>query len=263
MTQYDARGNQVGSNMVAFSRDSGYVSNVSNLQTLNQVSQYQNEQVYQGVRLSQMSGGVPSQFDRAVSNNFHNFSQDQADFEFKRHLRLNDSTLVNSMSSEMDQRVHPSVHVYDTRQKLYTPQKHDTSDFRSKRARNVSVNYEPHKIQKKSGKLSKRNFSEISTDIDESYGSKYIKVSEIEDKKHLKPNQSNVKLVEISTFSDHVSNEVYNMTKLDLGTNLDDEKNYQQMKSRLRGMMYSSKTFTEESAIVVPSLPSFIYSSNL
>ena len=99
----------------------------------------------------------------------------------------------------------------------------------------------------------KRIRSRHNSDEDNSNRRKYFKTSEgpqdyLRKTKNVTKNSEEKKMV---------YNEVYNMKRLNLGPSIDPERKQKQLDSRLRAMIYSAKSLKEDSALIVPSLPSF------
>ena len=110
----------------------------------------------------------------------------------------------------------------------------------------------------------KRNRSELSTESQESASHKLVKTSEeLGGESRVQGNSlssrprrsTQKKSPSPKRFNKRTS---YNTKRLDLGPSIDSVRQQQELKSRLKAMVYCEKVLTEDKAIVVPCLPSFL-----
>jgi hypothetical protein len=219
---------------------------------LNQISMAQNDMVRQ-----------------TMLTNQHNSQQKM---EFERHRRALEQTVapMKNQMAESELRLNTSIRPYDTRPRR---RGRGRSDYTAQaNARSSTQLIGKYKSQKPNGVRAqvqcKRNYSEISTDIEESYGNKHNyghkKMSDPMAGNAPKNTKSHFKIV-VKPVLDHqyTYNEVYNMSMLDLGLKIDPQVRQTQLESRLMGMNYSTGQNTKDTILVVPCLPSMLHSSNL
>lgn len=122
----------------------------------------------------------------------------------------------------------------------------------------------PSNFNKRDGKCFKKSAlslklfnSEVSTDSDDSYSHKYMKVSKDVSKECKTQTQLKVNDVDSPTYIKH--HDSYRMSRLHISVSDETTKVQKSFKSRINAMMYSTKKINDHEATIVASLPSFLY----
>lgn len=124
---------------------------------------------------------------------------------------------------------------------------------------------EPHSVMfvKNNMPLRKRNRSETSTESFQSQSSKFQKTMEVTSplgRRRMDHSKSSRSRRSKREKSPNIFNnqENYDMKRLDLGPSIGNPRYQQELQSRLKAMVYSTKVLSKTEAIVVPSLPSIL-----
>jgi len=112
--------------------------------------------------------------------------------------------------------------------------------------------------------MRQRVCSDNSTDSSKSHSSKFVKTSEGYSGSHRvqrsssRPRSRRNRIRKSSSPKNFNKKESYNMKRLDLGPWTDPVRHQQELKSRLKTMVFNVKVLKEDQAIVVPSLPTIL-----
>lgn len=195
------------------------------------------------------------QIKECISNEISNA---QHQIEFERHMRALEEA-VSSARKPTKTRPFKSVRPHDTRPARHrrgSPEfvekiSNEVSSIStsSKSAINTSTSFSEYKknclsqasSNKKSQVPCKRNYSEVSTDLDDSCANKNVKT----------PEDLSPKLMKSPTI---------NKSRLDLGVALDPETYQLESKTRVKCMNFNTKNVTEGTALVVFTTPSILLS---
>lgn len=225
--------------------------------TLNQLSKSQNDNLRQNIHKKIVNGPSPSPY---ISNDTSDKTLKSIQFENHRRALEKTVNLSRSLVSHNASRMHASkVRPHDTRPVNHSKHRNKFSSHACK-SKHMSNKLGEHRLQMPI----KRTFCDINNEESNLKAHKYVKVSDTEAKKSKSDSQPLVPNVESldnkpQSNNDKVCNEFYNMSRLDLGFRLDSIEGQQELKSRLKAMTYSNKVLTEDTAIVVPCLPSILY----